>query len=86
MTSLRKLEISHHDPADDEPCSDIESDSGEDDCIATTPQVLTNEVFKNTRGLTNLTSLVIDGDECLGRRSLEKFLGWEEFTYYWFLL
>jgi len=66
MTSLRELDVSHdHGP---DHCFDMYDEYEGDEDLAYTTEIV-DKVIDNTRGLTRLTSLLIDGYESIGLRS-----------------
>jgi hypothetical protein len=65
MTSLRKLDVSHDYGPDIE--FDMEGLYDGDEDLAYKTEIV-DKVIDNTRGLARLTSLLIDGNECIGQR------------------
>ena len=66
MTSLERIKIVHHNP--EIYFEIVDAEFGGDPDLAYQVKIL-EKVFMGTRGLTRLTSLLIDGDERIGLRS-----------------
>ena len=66
MTSLRKLDVSHDYGPDH--CFDMYNLYGGDEDLAYKTEIV-DKIINNTRGLSRLTSLLIDGNESIGLRA-----------------
>ena len=66
MTSLQELDV-FHDYGPDH-CFDMYDEYGEDEDLAYKTEIV-DKVINNTRGLSRLTSLLIDGNECIELRT-----------------
>ena len=67
MTSLERLKIKHHYPEVDDEY--VEEAYGGHHELTTTQVEMFGKIFRGTRGLTNLTSLYIDGRQRIRQRS-----------------